>query len=631
MQKRLLVLAALLLAFAICGFDLLSPLEGAIAVLYVAVVLIVAPIGRRAVIVAGAGCAMLTLLAFTVGHLPRPADGALSRVAVSLVALTITTLLSLRDRSSRTTLTEQARILELTHDTVIIRDERDAIVYWNDGAERLYGWSKAEALGKNCQSLLDCSGPTSEAQEALERQGHWSGELTRARRDGTRLILATRWLLRRDADGRRIGVIESSADLTEQRRADAERAASEERYRTIFDVAGFATWEADWSATMQFILQMAPSDQRLQGWLEARPEVVQAAIAKAVIRNANQAAVNLFEARSRDALVGANLCGRYLPEDMPFFAQILALLAGGATVAESEVQLKTLQGRVADVVLRATVLPGGEAWSRMLIMAVDVTERNEARARLEQSSAELAHAGRVALLGQLAASITHEVNQPLTAIINYGKSGRRWLARPEPDLPEAIECLDKIVRNGTRASEVISRVRGLARKAAPQTEALNLLDLVEDSIALVQHEARGAKVFIRRRGAASLPPVAGDRVQLQQVLVNLLLNGVQAMREVASRRRELCVDVQVLGNQGVRIAVEDCGVGFSGDPVRIFEPFFTTKPDGMGMGLSICRAIIEAQGGKIMAQNNLGPGATVAFTVPALPASTPAQQLEVIS
>jgi|SRR5579859_1947792 len=624
--RPILVALAAAVALGVFAIDYFSSLDGAIAVLHVAAILLVAPLGRRSVIVAGLGTAFLTAAAFIGDHLDHPTEGALSRLVVSLVAITITTLLSLRDRSTRTTLGEQARILELSHDTVIIRDRDEVILHWNDGAERLYGWSREEALGEPCNTLLQSSFLSAEVATALETVGQWSGEVIRTRRDGTRLVLTSRWLLRRDPEGRPIGVIESSTDVTEQRRADAERHASEERYRTIFEAAGFATWESDWSQALDLAAEGAPSDESLEAWLAARPEQVQTAIGSAVIRNVNRATIELFGAASKEDLIGKDLCGCYLPECTPEFAHIIAVLAGGTDTAEIETRLRTLDGRIADIVLRVTVLPGCEGWSHMLVMAFDVTERNEARARLEQTSAELAHAARISMLGELAASIAHEVNQPLTAIINYGKSARRWLARPEPDLAELSECLEKIISNGTRAGDVVGRVRSLARKATPQTEPLDFDDLINDAIALIQHEARALDVVIRRSGKA-YSTIVGDRIQIQQVLVNLLMNGIQAMRDIGAHRRELCVSIDASRSDHVRVEVRDCGTGFpDGGAMRIFEPFFTTKQEGMGMGLSICRSIIEAQGGRIEASNNVGAGATVAFTLPAVKAEWAAER-----
>lgn len=305
-----------------------------------------------------------------------------------------------------------------------------------------------------------------------------------------------------------------------------------------------------------------------------------------------------------------------LPDSEPALAHIFALLAAGSSLAEIETRCATLHGRIIDAVLRVSVLPDGQDWSRVLLMAVDVTERNEARAKIEQTSVELAHAGRVALLGQLAGSIVHEVNQPLAAIINYGKSGKRWLTRPDPDLTEVADCLDKVVSNGNRAAEVVGRVRALAKKTAPQVSSVDMGALVQDAVSLLARETRAAAATIRVEETNIRGPIICDRVQVQQVIVNLLMNALHAVRGISDRPHEIRVKIDGTAENFVKVAVEDSGTGIEGNPERIFEPFFTTKSDGMGLGLSICRTIIEGQGGRVSASNNDGWGATVGFTLP---------------
>jgi PAS domain S-box-containing protein len=641
-RRRLILAAAATASCAIFAADALSPIDGAVAVLYTGVVLIAAALGRRSVIATGLITAGLTTTAFLYGHFSwthfswthedAPLGGATLRYAVSLIAIAITVLLTLRDGSARVTLAEQARILELSHDTVVIRDANNVIQYWNEGAERLYGWRREEAVGKTCQQLLRTVLPGSDVARQLEETGAWSGEIERTRRDGTPLILASRWLQRRDPEGRPIGIIETSADLTASRQAMAERQASEQRYSTIFNSAGFAALECDLSAAMRLLREVDGLDRNLEQRLQSQPELVREAVSKIRIYNANKAALSLFAADTASDLAPGVMLLAGPPDaeqDVPqqdvarrALAQVFAALAQGDLLVETETECATLDGRAIDIVLRVSVLPDGRDWSRVLLMAVDVTERNEARAKIERSSADLAHAGRVSILGQLAGSITHEVNQPLAAIINYGKSGKRWLARPEPDLAEVAECLDKIVANGNRAADVVGRVRALARKTAPQTSAVDIAVLVQQSVTLLAREASTAATSIRVEQTGEPALIVCDRVQVQQVIVNLLMNALQAMRDVTERPREIHVTIDGSADATVEVAVRDSGSGIDGDPNRIFDPFFTTKSDGMGLGLSICRSIIESQGGRIQASNNTLGGATVAFT---LPISIPAE------
>src|SRR5215472_7406243 len=250
--------------------------------------------------------------------------------------------------------------------------------------------------------------------------------------------------------------------------------------------------------------------------------------------------------------------------------------------------------------------------------AVDVTERKRAeeeRERLRQLEADLAHIGRVSMMGELAASLAHELNQPITAAITNANTSLRWLARAEPDLDEAREAIMRIVKDGTRAAEVINRLRSFYKKGTPpQPELVDVNEVAHEMMMLLRNEANRYSIAIRTELAPKLPRVMADRVQLQQVFMNLMLNGIEAMKETAG---ELMVKSERAADGRVLISVSDTGVGLPADKAdQIFNAFFTTKPQGTGMGLAITRSIIEAHGGRLWASANTGRGATFHCTLP---------------
>jgi C4-dicarboxylate-specific signal transduction histidine kinase len=253
-------------------------------------------------------------------------------------------------------------------------------------------------------------------------------------------------------------------------------------------------------------------------------------------------------------------------------------------------------------------------------LASIAVEREQAEEALRQAQADLAHVSRVTTMGELTASIAHEVNQPLTAVVNNANACLDLLPKGAPNLEEVRDALTEIVDDTDRASAVIARVRQLARKAPFERTLLNLRDVITDVCALARYESASRRVTIRTELPEELPLVSGDRVQLQQVLLNLVVNGMDAMNSVEESQRLLVI----CGRREIRdgapevwLSVQDSGTGFKPEEMdRLFEAFYTTKPQGMGMGLAISRSIIEAHGGRLWAEPNQGQGATFLFSLP---------------
>ena len=251
---------------------------------------------------------------------------------------------------------------------------------------------------------------------------------------------------------------------------------------------------------------------------------------------------------------------------------------------------------------------------------LDLTERKRAAEAMREVQTELAHANRLATMGQLAASIAHEVNQPIGAARNNAHAALRFLARDPPELAEVSEALECVVSDTYRAGSIIGRIRDQVRKVPPRKESVDLNDAIGNVIALVRGELSKNHVLVETHLAEGLPQIRGDRVQLQQVMLNLILNAIDAMSSIDAEDRRLVICTESSPPEGQLVTVSDSGPGIApGDLERIFESFYTTKSSGLGIGLPICRSIIDAHGGRLWAGADQPLGATFSFTLPALP------------
>jgi PAS domain S-box-containing protein len=312
------------------------------------------------------------------------------------------------------------------------------------------------------------------------------------------------------------------------------------------------------------------------------------------------------------------LLQRVHPDDRGFVQRQLDRALRGEQHFDYEYRLRMPDGEIKHIHVRAH-RQAYEAGEKELVGALmDVTATKQAQEALQIAQTALAHVTRLTMLGEMTTSIAHEVNQPLGAIVTNAGASLRWLGRRPPEIEEVRAAIGQIVNDAHRANEVIRRIRKFSKKVDPEMIRMDINEVIEEAVTLLRHDALRHGVAIRLELASGLLPVYGDRIQLQQVIVNLLVNGMEAMATVRERERVLIVRTQGHQADGVLVAIEDAGVGVKPENAdRLFSAFYTTKPDGLGMGLSIVRSIIEAHGGRVWALPNAGPGMTFQFTLSA--------------
>ena len=516
-------------------------------------------------------------------------------------------------------LRERAQLLDLTHDTIFVRGMNDAISFWNRGAEQLYGWSAEEALGQTSHQLLRTifPSPLEEITSELHSTGRWEGELVHTKRDGTKVTVASRWSLRQDERGQPAGILETNNDITERKRAEESLRNSEQRYRNLFQTMPVALWQIDASKLIELFEGLrADGVTELRPYINQHPDLLQQLADAVKIEEVNERMIELFGARDASEVLGLSRFRHIEPET---FLRGLDSRWHGEPSHQQEAKIVTLDGRVIDVLMTAT-RPGGITEPGVSVMGmIDITERVRAQEMLQRVQADFAHAARVAMLGELTASIAHEVNQPLAAIALNGEASLRFLDRPEPDLAEVRQLTKLVVNNVQRAADIVSRVRRMATRQAPEPELLSVDEVIREALLFLRHEVQSHGVTVTHYPDPAAPKILGDRTQLQQVLVNLTVNAIQAMTHVETASRKLVIRTNRSDPHTLRCTVEDSGPGLKPEHLdRLFDSFFTTKDAGMGLGLGISRSIIEAHGGSIRAENGSAyGGARFSFTLPA--------------
>ncbi|WP_394566110.1 PAS domain S-box protein [Bradyrhizobium sp. 31Argb] len=665
--------------------------------------------------------------------------------AVALVAFVVTsfaiTTLVRRARRFGEAQHAQAHLLDLTPDAILVVDVNRVITYWNRGAERLFGWTREEALGKTVHLLLKTvyPAPLQEIVETANRDGRWEGELVQMTRDGAEVVVSSKWTVRRDTRGNLIGTLQSNTDITARKRAEEallksqaaylseaqrlshtgsfgwnvttgeltwsaesfrifgfdseakptlelvfqrvhpddrmlvrtqlERAAtheepldfehrllmpngsvktlhvvarpsleerghpklvgavmdvtshkvaysaleqSEQRYRLLFKFMPISLWRVDAGAACEMLDELrAAGVTDFPAYLDAHPEWIMKAMHAFKTEEVNDACVRLLGAKDAQDLLGP-ITPFWQPK---YLRRLLESRFRNESFFEEKMQFVTLDGRLIDVLFTAVRTGFGFSISGL----VDLTELVKAQETLERLQIEFAHAARVSTLGELTASIAHELNQPLGAIATNCSAGLRWLNRPQPDLDEVRTLIQRSLSDARRAADIIARVREMAARRAPARVLVSPHAIILEALQFLRHEVEWRGVTVSHSFLPAAPHVLADRTLLHQVIVNLAVNAMQAMAQVGAAERRITVRTASLDGASLCCSVEDSGPGIEPDhQPRLFESFFTTKEGGMGMGLSICRSIIEAHGGRIEADNgSIHGGARFSFTLPA--------------
>ncbi|MDE2006552.1 MAG: PAS domain S-box protein [Rhodospirillales bacterium] len=462
----------------------------------------------------------------------------------------------------------------------LLRGADGRILRWSAGAARLYGWPAAEAIGQHAAALLDTapSEPEAAIRAALAREGVWRGMARQRAADGSRLDIAATWVAAPDPRGGAVGaVLEVATDLG----AATEAQAALYRLAAIIEASDDAIVGED-------------LDGRITSW--------------------NASAERIF-GHSAKQILGRPVAALVPPERAEEASAIAARVRAGGRVEPFEtVRLRADGGRIPVMLSVAPIRDGEGRITGASCIAHDITNRREAEAKLRANQAELVHVSRLSELGQIASALAHEINQPLAAIANYAAGAQRLLGAGNAQGTAA--ALGRIGEQAQRGADIVQRLRDFMRKRETEKRPERLAAVIEEACALALIGTAAREVRLTRTVAPDAAGAVIDRVQIEQVLFNLIRNALEAMAGLP--RQELSVATSRVGPDLVEVAVADSGPGLAeAVRARLFQPFVTTKSAGLGVGLSICRAIVQAHGGELTAEDAPGGGTVFRFTLAA--------------
>jgi signal transduction histidine kinase len=399
------------------------------------------------------------------------------------------------------------------------------------------------------------------------------------------------------------------------RAANHALAEGEARYRAIFVRARFALWERDYSGIHRLVLDLKSRGVTdLRQYAHSHPSFIDECIGLVRTVTANDAAVDLLGPSARDT--GLGTMSRFITPGDEKFLDLVCALAEGAPVFEDKVTLKADNGERRDVLLNVS-FPAAGQFDRVIVGMVDITQREQVQRLLDESRAELARVSRAATIAAMSASLTHKLNQPLGAIVASSQALQRWLKKEPPNLVAVQRAAERMESASLKASDIAEGTRTLLKSASLQADEVDLVDLVNETLKILDRDLEGIDVELLIEARQPVPRVTAVRIELQQVMINLLTNAIQAVERNSSNRK-ISVELTSRAEHLVCLSVRDNGGGITGDALhRLFEPFFSTRNAGIGLGLPICRSIVEACGGSVTVASGLKNGACFEVSLPA--------------
>ena len=485
----------------------------------------------------------------------------------------------------------------VTDYAIFMLDPCGIVTNWNRGAQRIKGYRAEEIVGQDFACFYTeedrAANLPQQGLEIAARQGRYEAEALRVRKDGSRFWADVVIDAIKDGDGRVVGFAKITRDITERILAAREleearitlaESKKSEAIRQVVDMIPALVWSSLRDGSFDFVNR---------GWLE-------------------------FTGLSLEEALGWGYTAAVHPEDLERWRAARAACFAAGEPFEDECRLRRADGEYRHFLNLA--VPMHDELGKIVKWygsSTDIEDRQRATKELHRARAELERVTRVATLGELTAAIAHEINQPLTGLVSSANACLRWLAGEKPDLEAARRAAKRMINDSSRASEVVSRIRALVTKTPPQRDLLNINETIKEVLELISSELRQNLISLHTELSSDVPLVLGDRIQLQQVILNLIMNAIEAMSGESQVRRELSIASMKEGSHGVLVAVRDSGPGVDSTALdRLFDAFYTSKPDGMGIGLAISRRIVEDHGGQLWVTPNVPQGAIFEFRLP---------------